>query len=71
MKQSNSKRRISDYVGMGTLIGFCAAIGILLGVITGSPESFVFWLAGGAALGVVIGAIIETYRKRKNTKTDE
>lgn len=60
-KKENSKKSISDYIGMGTMIGFCAALGTLVGVILGN---FIFWLIGSAAVGVVIGAIVEVQRKR-------
>lgn len=58
MKQS---KRIADYIGMGTVIGFCSAVGILLGAILGN---LIIWLLCGAAIGVVIGAIVEMNRKK-------
>ena len=56
------KRKLSDFIGIGTIIGFCAAIGVLLGAILGDIW---IWLSGGAAIGVVIGAVVEA-AKRKN-----
>ncbi len=55
------QRKLADYIGMGTVIGFCSAIGILLGAILGN---LIIWLLGGAAIGVVIGAIVEMRRKK-------
>jgi len=49
-----NKRRMSDYWGMGTSIGLCAAVGVVLGAILHNP---VLWLCIGAGVGVVLGAI--------------
>jgi len=57
------KRKISDYLSMGTSIGFCAAVGIVLGALLNNP---VLWLLNGAGIGVVLGAVIQMYKK-KNT----
>lgn len=58
--KSNSK--ISSFMGMGTAIGLCSAFGVLLGAVFGN---LVFWLLGGAALGTVLGAVIETTLKKR------
>lgn len=62
MDKQNESRKISDFLGMGTLIGFGAAIGVLLGAIMGNIW---LWLSGGAAIGVVVGAIVETAKRKK------
>ena len=56
------KRRISDYWNVGTSIGRCAAIGIVLGALLGN---LVLWLCIGAAVGVVLGAVSQVYKQKK------
>lgn len=45
---------------MGTAIGLCAAVGIVLGALL---NDLVLWLSIGAGIGVVLGAITMTYKK--------
>lgn len=54
------KHKISDYWNMGTAIGLCAAVGIVLGALL---NDLVLWLSIGAGIGVVLGAITMTYKK--------
>ena len=58
----NNKRRISDYWNMGTAIGLCAGIGIVLGALL---DNLVLWLCVGAGVGVVLGAITQTHKSKK------
>jgi len=55
------KHSVSEYWNMGTAIGACAALGIVLGALFDNP---VLWLLLGAAAGVVLGAVTRLYRKR-------
>ncbi len=55
------KRGMGAYLNMGTAIGACAAIGIVLGALL---HNLVLWLVLGAALGVVLGGVIELYKKK-------
>lgn len=48
------KRKMSEYWNLGTAIGLCAAVGIVLGAIL---QNVVFWLCVGAGVGVVLGAV--------------
>jgi ABC-type Mn2+/Zn2+ transport system permease subunit len=57
----NKKPKLSDYWNMGTAIGLCAAAGILLGALL---NNLVFWLCGGAAVGVVLGAVTQLIRNK-------
>ena len=43
-------RKMSDYWNMGTAIGLCAAVGIVLGALL---QNVVLWLCIGAGVGVV------------------
>lgn len=56
-----NKRKISDYWNMGTSIGLCAAVGILLGAIM---NNLVLWLCSGAGVGVVLGAVTQMYKQK-------
>ena len=58
-----NKFRISDYWNMGTYIGFCAAIGIILGALLGN---LILWLLIGAGIGVVLGAISTLSKENKS-----
>lgn len=60
-----STRSVSSYWSMGTAIGLCAAVGVVLGAILGNV---VWWLLGGAAVGVVLGAVT-VVRKRDAAPT--
>lgn len=55
------KHKVSDFWNMGTSVGLCAAIGIVLGALL---QNLVLWLCTGAALGVVLGAISMLYKKK-------
>ncbi len=55
------KRRMSDYWNMGTAIGLCAAVGIVLGALL---QSVVLWLCIGAGVGVVLGAVSTNKKPR-------
>ena len=54
-------RKMSDYWGMGTAIGLCAAVGIVLGAIL---QNVTLWLLIGTGVGVVLGAVSEMYKKK-------
>lgn len=56
------KRKMSDYWNMGTSIGLCAAIGIVVGALL---NDLVLWLLVGAGVGVVLGAITQTAKSKK------
>ncbi len=56
------KHSMLDYWNIGTSIGLCAAIGILLGALL---NNLVLWLCVGASVGVVLGAVTQMYRKKK------
>lgn len=60
----NKKRGISEYWSLGTAIGACAAIGVVVGAIL---NNVAMWLIIGAGIGVVLGAIGES-RKREAPK---
>lgn len=59
--EKKKKHRISDYWSMGTAIGLCAAIGIVVG---GLLDNLILWLIFGAAIGVVLGAITQGFKKK-------
>jgi ElaB/YqjD/DUF883 family membrane-anchored ribosome-binding protein len=48
------KRKLSDYWNMGTAIGLCTAVGIVLGALL---QNVVMWLCIGAGVGIVLGAV--------------
>lgn len=52
----------SEYWGMGTAIGLCAALGVILGALAGNVA---LWLVIGAALGVVVGAVSSVNRRKR------
>ena len=56
------KHKISDYWNMGTAIGLCAAIGIMLGALL---QNVILWLCIRAGVGVLLEAI-STQSKKKN-----
>lgn len=55
------KHKISDYWNMGTSIGLCAAVGIVLGALL---QNLVLWLCIGAGVGVVLGAVSTLLKKK-------
>lgn len=57
------KYKVSDYWNMGTSIGLCAAVGIVLGALF---KNLILWLCYGAGMGVVLGAISMAYKKKKS-----
>ncbi|NNJ32853.1 hypothetical protein [Lacrimispora defluvii] len=57
------KHKVSDYWNMGTSIGLCAAIGIVLGALL---QNLVLWLCIGAGVGVVLGAVTMLYKQKKS-----
>ena len=56
------KHGISDYWSLGTAIGLCAAVGIVLGALLQNP---ILWLMIGAGVGVVLGAVSTLYKQKK------
>jgi len=46
--------KISDYWNMGTAIGLCAAVGIVLGALL---QNLILWLLIGAGIGTVLGSV--------------
>ncbi len=58
----NKKRRITEYWNIGTAIGLCAAVGVVLGALL---NNITLWLAIGAGLGVVLGAVTESNKKKQ------
>jgi len=59
--QKNKKHHVADYWNVGTAIGLCAAVGILLGTLL---NNLVLWLCIGAGIGVVLGAMTQMYKKK-------
>jgi hypothetical protein len=55
------KYKVSDYWNMGTSIGLCAAVGIVLGALLQNPF---LWLCAGAGVGTVLGAVSMQYKKK-------
>jgi len=58
----SKKYKPSDYWNMGTSIGLCAAVGVLLGALL---NNLVLWLCIGAGIGVVLGAVAQGYKKKR------
>ena len=54
-------RKMSDYWNMGTAIGLCTAVGIVLGALL---QNVVLWLFIGAGVGVVLGAVSANKKPR-------
>lgn len=54
--------KMPGFWNMGTAIGLCAAVGIMLGAVL---NNVALWLSIGAGVGVVLGAITQTYKKKK------
>lgn len=61
---SNSRRPLAKgaITGMATTVG--AGVGIVIAAIIGWTAASALLLVGGAAVGVVIGTIIEAHRER-------
>lgn len=59
------KHGAANYWNMGTAIGACAAIGIVLGALL---DNLILGLMSGAAIGVVLGAVTELYKKKKQSE---
>jgi len=55
------KYKVSDYWNMGTSIGLCAAVGIVLGALL---QNLTFWLCAGACVGAALAAISMLYKKK-------
>ncbi len=55
------KRTMADYWSLGTSIGLCAAIGVVVGALL---NDVVLWLGVGAAVGVVLGAVSVASKKK-------
>jgi hypothetical protein len=53
--------KVSDYWNMGTSIGLCAAVGIVLGALL---QNLILWLCAGAGVGAVLGAVSMLYKKK-------
>ncbi|NLT48374.1 MAG: hypothetical protein GXX92_08155 [Clostridiales bacterium] len=49
----NKKYKMSDYWNMGTAIGLCTAVGVVLGALL---SNVALWLCIGAGAGTVLGA---------------
>lgn len=64
--ESMKNLKMSDYLNMGTAIGLCAAVGIVLGAIL---QNLTLWLLIGACVGVVLGAVSEMYKKNNGGLT--
>lgn len=61
------KRRIKDYWNLGTAIGFCTAVGIMLGALF---QNVVTRLYIGAGVGVVLGAISVNKKSKEKQTAD-
>ncbi|NLT58974.1 MAG: hypothetical protein GXX99_08440 [Clostridiales bacterium] len=57
-----NKHGLSAYWNMGTAIGLCAAVGIVLGALL---QNLTLWLCAGAGVGVVLGAVSTLYKQKK------
>ncbi|HHU33181.1 MAG: hypothetical protein ACOX1Y_08385 [Zhaonellaceae bacterium] len=55
------KYKVSDYWNMGTSIGLCAAVGIVLGALL---QNLTLWLFVGVGVGVVLGAVYMLCKKK-------
>jgi hypothetical protein len=62
------KQKLSEIWNMGTAIGLCAAVGIVLGALL---QNVVIWLRIGAGVGVVLGAIFEIKNRKTNSPLSE
>jgi uncharacterized membrane protein len=55
------KRKMSDYLTTGTVIGLCTAIGVVLGALL---QNVVLWPCIGVGIGVVLGAVSANKKPR-------
>ncbi|NLG52368.1 MAG: hypothetical protein GX541_00070 [Clostridiales bacterium] len=55
------KKPISDYLSIGSSVGICAALGVVVGALL---QNLVFWLCIGAGAGVVVGAVLALYNQK-------
>jgi hypothetical protein len=62
-KITMSKNKVSDYWNMGSSIGLCAAVGVVLGALF---QNIILWLCIGAGIGVVLGAVSMPYKQKKS-----
>lgn len=53
------KYKVSDYWNLGTSIGLCVAVGIVLGAL---PQNLILWLCTG--VGMVLAAVSMAYKKQ-------
>lgn len=53
---ANNQHKISDFWSMGTAIGLCGAIGVVVGALM---DNVTLWLCIGAGVGVVLGAVTQ------------
>ena len=56
------KNKVSDYWNMGSSIGLCAAVGVVLGALL---QNLIMWLCIGAGIGVVLGAVSMLYKQKR------
>ncbi|HWQ50961.1 MAG TPA: hypothetical protein VN369_04070 [Terriglobales bacterium] len=56
------KHKTADFMNMGTAVGLCAAIGVALGALL---NNVTLWLCVGAGVGVVLGAVVQMYKSRR------
>jgi uncharacterized membrane protein len=62
LNRMSKKSQMSDYWNMGTAIGLCAAVGIVLGALL---SNVLLWLCIGAGVGAVLGAVTRKNNKKK------
>lgn len=62
MNNQGNKHNMTDYWNIGTVIGICAAVGIILGALL---NNLILWLGIGTGIGVVLGAIVQMYKRKK------
>ena len=62
LAKNSNKRTPVQFWGMGTSIGLCSAMGVLLGAIL---DNLSLWMSVGAGVGVILGAITEGIRAKK------
>lgn len=62
---ATKKQKASNYWNVGTSIGLCTAVGIVLGTLF---QDLIFWLFIGASVGVVSGALFMLYHKKNAMK---